>query len=451
MNLEMGLFQKQTMSLVMTQELRQAISLLQLSTQELSDYISEQALENPLIETEEPVPEEKELPIYDSPVMWTDDYGDGYEAYEGRNESQLDRIQAYEEGLADHLYSQIRFLDTTDQYRELLLYLADNVDTNGYLEGSWEEAGRFYTITEDEYEQGVKMLQKLEPAGVGARNLQECLLLQLTRNYPSDLLVIEVVKHHLEDLAARRWKQIAKTLHISVEDVQAIYDTIQQLTPHPCACIGRSESAAITPDVYVEKKNGTFTVVLNNETLPKIRLNKQYRHLLESGEQGEAGEYARKKYKQLVWLLKSIDQRQTSLRKITEAILLFQEAFFENGPAGMKPLTLREIAEEAEVHESTVSRTTTNKYVQTPHGLFELKHFFSAGMNNAEGEQTSTNVIKEIMNKMVEAENKKRPLSDQKIAELIKEEHGIPISRRAIAKYRGELQIASSSKRKRYA
>lgn len=449
MNLEMGLFQKQTMNLVMTQELRQAISLLQLSTQELSDYISEQALENPLIETEEPVLEEKETPIYDSPVMGTDDYGDGFETYEGRNESYLDRIEVYEEGLADHLYSQIRFLDAEN--RELLLYLADNVDANGYLQGTWKEAEHFYNVTEEEYEKGINMLQKLEPAGVGARNLQECLLLQLKRNHASDLLVIEVVEHHLEDLAARRWKQIAKSLHISVEDVQGIYDTIQQLTPHPCSCIGSSESAAITPDVYVEKKHGVFTVILNNESLPKIRLNKQYRHLLESGEKGEAGEYARKKYKQLVWLLKSIDQRQTSLRKITEAILRFQEPFFENGPASMKPLTLREIAEEAEVHESTVSRTTTNKYVQTPHGLLELKHFFSAGMNNAEGEQTSTNVIKEIMNKMVEKENKKRPLSDQKIAELIKEEHGIPISRRAIAKYRGELQIAPSSKRKRYA
>ncbi|MFB5660886.1 RNA polymerase factor sigma-54 [Alteribacillus sp. HJP-4] len=450
MNLEMGLFQQQTMKLVMTQELRQAISLLQLSTLELSEYIEEQALENPLIDIQEATSPLKEEPRYDMPVMWNDESPEFQEKEEQEQQSPFDRLIDTEDSLTDYLIQQIRFLDISKKDMKMLLYLVSNVGDNGYLEGTFEEMAVRFSVTRNEYEGWIKTLQSLEPAGVGARSLQECLLLQLERKTPSFPLAETIIREHLEELAERKWTQLAKKLDITLEEIQNAHDLIQELHPHPGAAFGGGHPGHLLPDVHIEHDGSDFVVVLSDDSLPKIRLNRQYRHLLEKNEEGEATEYAKRKYKQLVWLLKSIDQRQHTLRAITEAILNHQRAFFTEGPSALKPLTLREIAEEADVHESTVSRTTTKKYVQTPQGLFELKYFFSSGMNNGEGEQTSTAVIKSMMKKLVEGEDKSKPFSDQKIADHIKSEHGISISRRAIAKYRGELHISSSSKRKRY-
>ncbi|MFB4164528.1 RNA polymerase factor sigma-54 [Alteribacillus sp. JSM 102045] len=451
MNLEMGLFQQQTMKLVMTQELRQAISLLQFSTLELSEYLEEQALENPMMEIEERNTDLKDEPVYNMPVMWNDEPSEIQEKEDQEMSSPFDRIKDDRERISDYLIQQIRFLPGDDDEKRVLKHLARNVSDSGYLEGTYEETAALFAVSEEQYEACVSKLQSLEPSGIGARSLKECLLLQLQRQTSRNPFAETIVNDHLEELAARKWKKIAKCLGTSLEEVQQVYDDVQRLDPHPGASFGGGDHPGhLLPDVYVERDGEDFIVRLNNDGLPKIRMNRQYRHLLENKEEGEAAEYAQKKYKQLVWLLKSIDQRQQTIRNITEAIVRFQHDFFKKGPSAIKPLTLKDVAEAADVHESTVSRTTNQKYVQTPHGLFELKYFFSAGMNNSTGEQTSTFVIKSMIKELVVQENKQKPLSDQKIAEFIKEEHDIAISRRAIAKYRGELNIPSSSKRKRY-
>ncbi|WP_240374964.1 RNA polymerase factor sigma-54 [Bacillus piscicola] len=448
--MEMGLYQQQTLKLVMTQELRQAISLLQFSTIELSEFLEEQALENPLIDIEDPGTHMKEEMRYDMPVMWQDEPTHELQGHEEQeNVSPFDRIKDDRERVSDHLINQIR-LTTTGDEQLILTHMARNIGDDGYLAGTYEELTALFNLTESEYEAYVAKIQSFEPAGIGARSLQECLLLQLRRYYPREKLAAIIVEFHLEELAARKWKELSKSLNVPLKDIQHVCDLVQKLDPHPGTCFGNEHPGHLVPDVYVEKEGGRFIVRLNDDGLPRIRLNRQYRHLLENKEAGEAALYAQKKYKQLVWLLKSIDQRQQTIRNITEAIVQFQNDFFEKGPSEMKPLTLKDVAEAADVHESTVSRTTNQKYVQTPHGLFELKYFFSLGMSTNTGEQTSTFVIKSKIKELVDNENKKKPLSDQKIVDYLEEEHGIAISRRAIAKYRGELQIPSSSKRKRY-
>ncbi|MFZ4450943.1 RNA polymerase factor sigma-54 [Salibacterium aidingense] len=450
MNLEMGLHQKQTMNLVMTQELRQAISLLQLSTLELNNYIEEAALENPLMEIEEQESPMREEPRYDMPVMWKDEPSDSQEYQDRDDFSPFDQLKDARERISDYLIHQIRLLPADPLELKLLKYLAGNVSDQGYLEGTYEETAAVFSISPEQYEYAVARLQSLEPAGVAARSLGECLLLQLERISPRKPLTEKVVSEHLEALGERNWRSLADKLGVTLLDIQAVYDDIQELDPHPGAGFGGENPVRLVPDVYVEREGERFTVRLHDEGLPRIRMNRHYRHLLEQKAEGEAAEYAKKKYKQLVWLLKSIDQRQQTIRSITEAIVEFQRDFFRDGSSAMKPLTLRDVAEEAEVHESTVSRTTTNKYVQTPHGLFELKYFFSAGMNNHEGEQTSTFAIKNMIKDVVKHEDKQKPLSDQKISSFIETEKGISVSRRAVAKYRDELSIPASSKRKRY-
>ncbi|MFC5711271.1 RNA polymerase factor sigma-54 [Thalassorhabdus alkalitolerans] len=450
MNLEMGLFQQQTMKLMMTQELRQAISLLQYSTMELSEYLEEQALDNPLIDLMEA--KEKEQPNLEMPVLWQDDHEEYHEKEEREYTSPFDRIPESANKLSDYVQEEIRLMPLSGQKEKLLNYLARNIGEDGYLKATFEEAAESFSVTEEEYEEGVMLLQSLEPAGIGARSLKECLLIQLQRLEPRHKLAETLVEHHLEKLAERKWKDISKETLVSLEEIQEVYDFIQKLEPRPGANFGGEHPGHIVPDVFIEKRSGgEYMVILNDDGLPRIRLNKHYRHLLEGKSNDEASDYAMRKYKQLMWLLKSIDQRQQSLRSISEAILSYQQDFFEKGPSYLKPMTLRDVAEMAEVHESTVSRTTTNKYMQTPHGLFELKYFFTSKIENGSGAETSAFVIKSFIREMVEREDKKKPLSDQKMVDALKSEKGITISRRAVAKYRDELNILSSSKRKRYA
>lgn len=449
MNLEIGPVQKQTMNIVMTQELRQAITLLQFSTIELSEYLERMALENPLIEIEEKNTVQNDDSLYQMPVMWKDEPSEsGGGNDENEDYSPFDRFIDDQIEIQDYLIEQISYLDLDERKQILLRYLANNVNEAGYLTGTYEEAASLFQITEEEYESAVAKLQQLEPAGIGARSLQECLLIQLERYYPEEALTMYVVEYYLEQLAERKWRELSKLLDVSLEKIQAMYDLIQSLDPYPGARFGKEAPGHIIPDVYVEKDGEAFVVRLNDDSLPKIRLDREYRHLLENPTVSEATEYAKRKYDQLVWLLKSIDQRQETIRRVTEAIVTFQRDFFEKGPMAIKPLTLKEVAEETDVHESTVSRTTTEKYVQTPHGLYELKYFFTTGIGGEE--KTSTMTIKQLLQQMIAEEDKKKPLSDQKIADKMKNEYGIKVSRRAIAKYRGELNILSSTKRRRY-
>ncbi|MFB4158861.1 RNA polymerase factor sigma-54 [Geomicrobium sp. JSM 1781026] len=447
MNLEMGLFQQQTMKLVMTQQLRQAISLLQYSSLELSEYIEEQALENPLLEV---IDSKRDEPIaYDAPVMWQDREDGGGEVRE--RDSYLEQIKASGEELTTMLFDQLQHQDVSTQVYDQVTYLIYNVDEQGYLRiGDWNGASEV-GMSETDYANALYILQGFEPVGIGARSLAESLLLQL-QSLPEEHALSEViVEHHLQTFAEKKWKRLSEELGVTLQELQSVQDCISSLKPWPAQGVGGESPKFISPDVYVEWQDGRWAVQLNDESLPRIRMNKQYRNLLEKKNQSdqEAVEYAHQKYKQLVWLLKSIDQRQQTVRLVTEAIVDFQQEFLSSG--NLKPMTLRDVAERADVHESTVSRTTTAKYMQTPKGCFELKAFFSKGLANTGGDETSSTVLKQAIRQWINEEDKMKPLSDQKITDRFHTEQGVKVSRRAVAKYRDELKIPASSKRKRFA
>ena len=445
MNMDFGLFQQQSMKLVMTNELRQAISILQYSTQDLVSFLEEQQLENPLLEIKEKKGEEVLTPTEN-----IHETSDDWKVYEGENISPFEFISKNETSLLDHLLNQIGVLALTKSEKEIITYLTFSLDENGYFTSTVEEVANRFSVEEEEALKCLNFLQTLDPAGVGARSLQECLLIQLRKLVPRNIHAETIVENYLTMFANKKWKEIAKTLSITMEDVQSVADLIQTLQPKPGSVFANEPSSYISPDVFIDLIDGELFTSVNDNLLPKLSVSRDYLALLEKSNDDTSLKYAQQKHQQILWLLKSINQRQQTLLKVTEAIAKHQKDFFKYGYEYFKPLTLREVAADIEVHESTVSRATTEKYVQTPKGLFELKYFFSSGVKGEAGGTTSSLSVKEIIKKVVDEENKQKPLSDQKIATILEDDHSIEVSRRTVAKYRDELNIPSSSRRKRF-
>ncbi|WP_096436931.1 RNA polymerase factor sigma-54 [Alteribacter populi] len=449
MNMDLGLYQQQTMKLVMTNELRQAITILQYSVLDLNHYLHEQQLENPLIELKENRAQEElvrdnmnlQTPYYDSRNR--QDHDDDY--------SVIDNVSEQEEGLQDFLLAQIRFLEISDQLRRSVVYLALSIDKNGYLPFSLDKLAEELQEPIEEAAKALNVLQSLEPAGIGATSIKECLLLQLRQLENRDLLAERVVENNLDLIAKKQYQKIAKLEQVDVFDIQSVSDLIQTLNPRPGAVFHDEPAEYVTPDVTVKEIDGEYKVMLNEQHLPKVSLNRGYERMLQE-KNDEVDEYLKQKYEQLQWIIKSIVQRQETLKKVTEAIVEHQEAFFEHGPGYLQPLTLKQIAESVDVHESTVSRATTKKYVQTSRGVFELKYFFTSmvGGNSNGGDGASSEKVKIYMKRLVDQESKRKPLSDQKLADLLKAEYDLHVSRRTVAKYRDEMHIPSSSQRKRF-
>ncbi|WP_026672300.1 RNA polymerase factor sigma-54 [Alkalihalobacterium bogoriense] len=428
LNLNVGLYQ--STNLYMTRELRQAISLLQYSSIELIHFIKEQALENPLIDLGA---DRNEM-----------DY-----RFEGRNSTNsnvtaLDYIRNKPIGLTEHLCQQLRFMNIEKQQYKRLYYMICHLSQDGYLPIQREELARELKVKEDTIETDIALLQSLEPTGIGASGLEECLLLQLKARRRRFPLAEMIVEHYLPMFAERKWRELAKELAVTAAEIQDVYDVIQDLDPKPGSHFHEEATTYIVPDVTVEITNGEFIVMMNDDILPQITVNNHYRKLLTSKEKTEVTEYVKRKFEQVQWVMKSIQQRQETILLVTRALVEKQRSFFTDG--SLEPLTLKEIADEVGVHESTVSRVTTNKYVQTPKGVFELKSFFVSKVNR----DTSSDKVKQHIKAIVEGEDKTKPLSDQSIVRLLSESFNITISRRAIAKYRDELNIPASSKRKRY-
>lgn len=439
--MDFGLYQQQSLKLVMTTELRQAISLLQYSTSELLSFIEEQQLENPLLEVVEKRNEERIKKIedtYESTVVFDGDYT-----------SPLDFISKTESSLQDHLINQICYMPLSNLERKVITYLIHSLDENGYFSGNLQEVADKFSISEEKALLQLYLLQTLEPVGVGARSLQECLLIQLRKLEDRNPLAETIVESHLTLFANKKWKEIAKFLSASVEDVQRVADLIQTLQPRPGAKYNHEPLTYITPDVFIELVDNRLYVTINDSLIPNLSVSRDYKKLLEKASDETSLKYVQQKHQQIQWLQKSLDQRQQTILKVTEAIMNFQEDFFLHGYEYLKPLTLKEIAASIDVHESTVSRVTTQKYVQTPRGLFELKFFFNASLKSNENGASSLSV-KELIKKLVDQENKHKPLSDQKIVAMLNKDHNIDISRRTVTKYREELNIPSSSKRKRF-
>ncbi|MFV2048124.1 RNA polymerase factor sigma-54 [Metabacillus sp. YM-086] len=438
-----GLFQQQVTSLTMTQGLAQAISLLQFSTAELTDFIQEKSLENPLLEMED----------HDSKDIFVDsDFKRNTTIrYEEREKqiSPLDFLTGKGESLQEHLISQISLLNLSEDIKKQVRYFIYHLNENGYLTEDVEELCLDLKITSTEGGQILSLLQSLEPVGVGARNLQECLLLQLKRSPEKNELAKMIVAEYLEAFADRRWKIISNKLSISLEEIQKVHDVIQHLQPRPGSSFSHNIPEFIAADVSVIEVDGELVVVVNDELIPKIQFQEQYKPLLKDK---EINSYIKEKYHELQWLIKSVNHRQLTLYRVAKAIVEKQRDFFYKGSEALKPLSLKDIAEELEVHESTVSRITSNKYMETPQGIFELKHFFTHSLyNSTTAVSTTASHIKKVMKQVIDQENKLKPLSDQKIVQILADEHSIKLSRRVIAKYRDELNIPSSSKRKRFA
>ncbi|MFQ5532528.1 MAG: RNA polymerase factor sigma-54, partial [Candidatus Methylomirabilales bacterium] len=328
-----------------------------------------------------------------------------------------------------------------------------SLDENGYLTSSLEDLRGKRSVDLTVLEEALRLVQSFDPVGVAARDLRECLLLQLDslKGGPEVALAHTLVSDHLADLEGRHLTRLADKLKVPLKTVQDSILLICALEPKPGRTFSTEEPRYITPDVYILKVDDRFVVVLNDDGLPRLRISSYYRGLLGKGRSGskETRDYVEGKMRSALWLIRSIEQRQRTLFKVTESIVKFQRDFLEKGITVMRPLTLKEVAEDISMHESTVSRVTTNKYVHTPQGLLELKYFFHRGVQAVDGEAVSSLTVKELVRRLLTGEDMGKPLSDQKIVEVLRQQ-GIDIARRTVAKYRGQLKIPSSSRRRRY-
>ncbi|UQZ47426.1 RNA polymerase factor sigma-54 [Bacillus sp. PK3-037] len=435
--MDMKLQQVQVLKPQLTQELRQAITLLGYHSAELAEYIDELSLENPLIERKET----------DTPPL----------SYHKTNKNRISRQEAGlqlsnpQKTLQDVLKQQSLDMNLSNTEKKIFNYLIHSLDSNGYLEEDVEEAARRLSVSAEEAEAVLRKLQSLEPAGIGARSLQECILLQLqrlsNRNEQAELLVSE----HFDEFAQKNWKALSKETGIPLHAIQDISDKIAALHPRPGLLFASPEQDMyIEPDIFIIVKNGQITAELNSRSFPEIELHPQYRPLLSSGACQDTVSYLSSKYQEWRWLSRALRQRKQTITRIVNELTARQKDFFLKGRSAMKPLTLREVADCLGLHESTISRAIKGKTIQTPYGLVEMKMFFS-GKAEASGDGDASNyAVKTHLQALIQQEDKTKPLSDQKLADLLYEQHRIQISRRTVAKYRDQLNIPSSAARKRY-
>lgn len=446
-----GLIQEQRMKMVMTPELRQAIQILQYSATDLQKYIEEQMEENPVLSLSEPDKEQTELERWAEYIR--DLPRERNWAGTGNHDPDRPSFELYttEEGtLADELESQLYEFDLTPVKRKVCLYLIHNLDERGYLDLDSSEVCKRLLIPEEMFAEALEIIQSMEPAGVGARSLEECIELQLRKSEPVNETAIRIARHHLHDVADAKWRKIADALRVDISEVLAAVDEIKTCNPRPGLQFNNAPPSYVYPDVFVEKIDDEYIVLLNERDTPTLTVNHHYQQLLRQKDQlgEEVTQYLKNWIQSALWLVKGIEQRRDTIYRVAQAIVSRQSEFFERGIDYLKPLTLKQIAEEVDLHESTVSRATQHKYMQTPNGLFPFRFFFPSGLQTEMGVDLAQSTVQKKIQQMIARENKKNPLSDQKIADLLKKE-GIRISRRTVAKYRNEMGIASSTKRKR--
>lgn len=465
MKLTHDIFLEQQQRLLMTPELRQAIAILQMSTLELSEYIQKELEENPFLDEREPeeVPEreredqEAEAEANSTLEQWIEFHHDRDSAYmpqEKEEEKSLENFITSRPSLIDHLEFQLRMVTRDELDLRIGEYLIGSIDNNGYLTMELSEVAEQMGVTESRVEEVLEMIHTFHPYGVGARDLPECLLIQLHHYGKDDPVITTIVKNHLEDIGRGRLNRIAQAVNLSIQQVQEICDLIRTLDPKPGLQYSNSDQIKyIIPDIFVEKVDGEYVVIVNDFQFPRLTVNRLYEKIMRQTESTftpETRKYLEEKIGSAMWLIRSIEQRRMTLYKVARCIVDIQKDFLDNGVACLKPLTLREVADIVEVHESTVSRATTNKYIQTPQGLFELKYFFSTGVQCTRSEEkVSARSIKKRIEELVAQEDPTRPLSDEAIAQTLQEQ-GICISRRTVAKYRSELGIACTMARRRY-
>lgn len=468
-----------TQELVMTPQLQMAIKLLQLTRLELVDRVREEMETNPLLEEElesdrkdtsaEEPGTPMEMPGNDAPAADQQqmdaggiDWGEYLNQYDTpppsdrpleipEERSYLENVVAPDTSLAEYLMWQLRMSPLEPDEFTIGEAIIGNVDERGYLKSTVAELAEFTGQTEDKVEKTLELVQEFDPPGVASRNLAECLVRQ-AREKNAPQTVIDIILHDLKLLETKNYKKIAKDLGISFEEVMEAAKLITELEPTPGREFEELKVDYIVPDVYVFRQGGAWVVRLNEEGVPRLKVSPYYRSLLnDDTDDGKAAKgYIQERMQAALWLIKSIQQRQQTLLKVSESIVRFQDEFFEQGPTMLRPLVLRDVAQDIGMHESTVSRVTTGKYMHTPQGIFELKYFFSSAIQVKNGEDLASRSVKERMRDIIGKEDPKAPLSDIQIAETLTREFNMKIARRTVSKYREAMGILPSSSRRSY-
>jgi len=475
MELKPKLVPKLTQRLVMTPSLQLAIKLLQLPRIELENVLQQELEKNPLLEElsqeltsmkENPpeedrgeVSKEKEAEIDLSEPFGEVNLEDFFQDYQEHgsirpydNRQELPSFESTlskPSTLSDYLLWQLRLSTSSKKILEIGSAIIGNIDEDGYLRASVEEISRMGDFTSEEVEEALRFVQSLDPVGIGARDLKECLFLQLKSLELEETIADLIVKEHLHLLQGNQLKKLAKIFNRSLEEIKRGVEVIRSLEPKPGRKYSTGDTHYVVPDVFVVKRDGEYEVILNEDGLPQLRISSLYRRMLSpsAGAPPEVVEYIRGKFRSALWLIKSYNQRQRTIYKVAKSIVECQTEFLDKGVDELKPMVLSDVAEDIGMHESTVSRVVSNKYMQSPQGLFLMKYFFHSKLNNIFGEEVSSIKIKQKIKRLIEAEDSHKPLSDCKISEMLRAE-GVNIARRTVAKYREQLRIPASKFRK---
>ncbi len=464
-----------TQQLIMTPQLQMAIKLLQLSRLELMDMIRQELEENPALEeiqetaaeetatdpgeVEPPAEADAQEVTIEERIPDDIDWSNYIEEYnvpgrishetEDRETPRFESFIAERKSLSDHLLWQLLMTVPSPEEERIASLIIGNLNRDGYLDLPYEDLVASTGAPAEQVDSVLAVLQTFDPVGVCARDIQECLTIQAQRYGLGNGLVTEIIAHHLTHLENRNYKAVCKALNVSLEQVVEAVNVIKSFEPRPGRQFSDEEPLYINPDIHVYKMEDDFVIVLNDDGMPKLRVNSFYRQAI-SGQgnvSAQARDYIQEKMRSAAWLIRSIHQRQKTIYRVMESIVGFQRDFFEKGIAHLKPMVLRDVAQDIGMHESTISRVTTNKYAYTPQGIFELKYFFNSSINRFHGGAIASASVMDKIKHIIESEDSKKPHSDSKIAQLLKEEN-IDIARRTVAKYREMLKVLPSSKRK---
>ena len=473
MAIQQKLHARLVQKLILTPSLQQAIKLLPMSTLELAELLNQEMVENPLLEevpTDDLTPPEQQQTqeqqqaeadakkkedswdVQDYEYFFGEYLDDGYRPRQPQEVKELPPIEntlSTKSSLADHLMWQLNLQTVDAELKDVGAAIIGNIDEDGYLVASVDEIAALGDWDVALVEKALEHVQSFDPIGVGARDLQECLLLQLRHLGLGGSPVEVLVRDHLRLLQNHKIPELAKALNLEPEEIKHHLEVIKHLDPKPGARYSPADSQYVIPDVYIIKTDDGYRAVLNEDGLPQLRISPVYRRLLDKGGEtsDETRAYVKDKFRSALWLLKSVDQRQKTIVKVATSIINFQRAFLDRGIEHLRPLVLRDVASDIGMHESTVSRVVNNKYMHTPQGVFELKYFFHSGISSSFGESVSSVTIKQRIRKIIEGEDQRRPLSDSKIMNILTKE-GLVLARRTIAKYREELKIPTSNQRK---
>jgi RNA polymerase sigma-54 factor len=458
MKIRLQLAQKQ--QLVMTPRLQQALKLLQLPTLELEQVLKAEMQANPLLEIDEEE-EEQELQAREqgdglsagNVDRWDDIFDDGFEMQyreqEELPEEFVERVPVHQSSPREKLQRQLRMSSSDPVLLEISEYIVGSLDDRGYLTIDLAEIQNVFRVSADKAREALDLVQSMDPPGIAARDLPECLLLQLAARGMADSLVATILRQHFKELMQRKYQEIARKLKLPVEDVQEAARFIGELDPKPGLELSSEEPHYIIPDLLVEEVDGEYVIYLNDRHLPRLRIAENYKEYMGGNNKKETKEYIQGRLNQAQWLIRTVEQRRSTMVKVMAAIIEEQRDFFDRGPQALKPLTLQQVASKIGMHESTVSRVTNNKTVQTPRGIFQLKYFFSSSLSTEDGDEVSAKAAKSLIQEIVSKEDLRHPLSDQKIADMLRQK-GLMIARRTVAKYREQLGVLPARLRKEY-